>query len=606
MNHLSDIQNWLRSSHLAGLVIPSTDEFLSEFAPPANRRLSWATGFRGSTGLAVVLRDVAALFLDGRYRLQAAADTEGATIAIEPATLASRHAWLKRSLVPHARLGLDPWLHSAPDVAEWRRLTAELDFELEMLVDNPIDQLWSDGRPSQHRPLIVDYAIDYAGETYQAKCTDLIEHIKETGLKALLVADPEDVSWLLNVRAADEALRTRVDEWHIVPSCTSRALLRQDGTITWFVDEERLSSNVVARGRTLVAIEPPERLDAALRDAARLGPVGADLHRTPAVLIAMIEDGGKVCADDTVARRRWRKHAAELRSARRVHSIDSVAVVRFMAWLTQTVPERTVSEIEAAEMLEALRAEHPDYKGPSEPFISASGPSGAEPHYVPRRHACRRLNDHPIFLMDSGGQYFGGTTDNTFTLALGTPEAKHVLAHTLVLKGNIALATARFPVGTHAFRLDSIARRALWHEGMDYASGTGHGVGNYLNIHEGPVIRPEPRPIASVPLEAGMIVTNEPGYYADGDFGVRIESHMIVVASRHPNFLEFETISRLPIDPRLVDFERLSLSERRWLASYHRTVLHDLEPLLDASCAAWLRELVRTFSWQESISLCDD
>lgn len=387
-----------------------------------------------------------------------------------------------------------------------------------------------------------------------------------------------------------------MDEWHIVPACTSRALLRQDGSVTWFVDQEQLDSKVLARDRELVTMEPPERLAATLREAARQGPVGADLHRTPAALIAMITAEGKVSGDDTVARRRWRKHAAELQSARRVHIVDAVAVVRFMAWLIHTIPERAVSEIDAAERLEALRAEHPDYRGPSEPFISASGASGAELHYVPRRHLCRRLNDHPIFLMDSGGQYIGGTTDNTFTLALGTPEAKHVLAHTLVLKGHIALATARFPVGTPAFRLDTIARQALWDEGMDYASGTGHGVGNYLNIHEGPVIRPDPRPIATVPLEPGMIVTNEPGYYADGDFGVRIESHMMVVTSQHPNFVEFETISRLPIDPRLVDFTRLSLSERQWLANYHRTVLHDLEPLFDASCAAWLRAIVQAFA----------
>lgn len=595
MSHVCDIQSWLRSTHLTGLVIPSTDEFLSEFSPPANRRLWWATGFRGSTGMAVILNDAAALFLDGRYLLQGAADAEGTAIAIEPAALASRRAWLKRSLLPGACLGLDPWVHSMPDIAQWRSLAAELGFDLELLAGNPIDPLWSKVRPAGHRPLIVDYPVRCAGETYQAKCVALVEHVKAAGLQALLLADPEDVSWLLNVRAADESLRTEVGDWQIVPSCTSRALVHRAGRVTWFVDEERLSREVLARGEEHVTLAPPDSLVVALRETVRQGPIGADLRRTPAALTASIEEEGKTCADDTAARRRWRKHAAELQLARRAHIVDAAAVVRFMAWLTRTVPARAVSEFEAAQVLEAFRAEHPDYRGASMPLMSASGPSGAQPHYVPHRKGSRNLNDHPIYWMDSGGQYPGGTTDNTLTLALGDPEAKHVLAHTLALQGYIALATASVPVGTAAFRLDTIARQALWREGMDYGTGTGHGVGNYLNIHEGPVISREPGPMTTVPIESGMIISNEPGYYADGDFGVRIESHMIVVASRHPSFVAFETISRLPIDPRLVDFERLSLPERQWLADYHRTVLQDLEPLLDESSAAWLRVLVQTF-----------
>jgi Xaa-Pro aminopeptidase len=230
------------------------------------------------------------------------------------------------------------------------------------------------------------------------------------------------------------------------------------------------------------------------------------------------------------------------------------------------------------------------------PMMSASGPSAAEPHYVPRRGACRTLNDHPIYMLDSGGQYLGGSTDNTIAVALGPPEPKHVLAHTLVLKGYIALAMARFPAGTLAVHLDCMARQPLWREGMDYAHGTGHGVGNYLNIHEGPVIRREVVPVSTVALEAGMIVTNEPGYYAAGDFGLRIESHMAVIASAHPGFLEFETISRLPIDPRLVDFERLEPAERHWLAEYHRRVLDDVGPLLDGASLGWLQRIVRAFT----------
>lgn len=595
MSNVRKLQTWLREASTAGLVVPTADEFLSEFSPPANRRLRWLTGFRGSTGTAIVLQDAAALFLDGRYQLQAASDTEGEPVTIEPSNPDSMRSWLGKSFPAHARLGLDPYLHSWTELAQWRKLASDLGFELQMLRKNPIDELWAQDRPPQHRPRIVDYPTSSAGESCQAKRTKLAAHMRQTGLKTLLVADPEDVSWLLNVRASDASVKTAVGEWHIVPVCPSRALLSDDGTIRWFVDEALLDGGVMAEGREDVTTVAPQRLAEELRAAALAGKIGADLRRTPAALVAIVEESGKAIDDTSVARRRWVKHEIELDGARRAHLVDSAAVVRFMAWMARTVPERAVTEFEAAEMLEKLRAEHPSYKGASMPLMSASGPSGAQPHYVPHRDSSRNLNDHPIYWMDSGGHYPGGTTDNTITISFGTPEPKHVLAHTLVLKGYIALATTRVPAGTLAYRLDTITREALWREGMDYGHSTGHGVGNCLNIHEGPLLGREAGPTSAIGLESGMIVTNEPGYYAAGDFGIRIESHLIVVPSRVQGFLEFETISRLPIDPRLVDFERLSSAERQWLADYHRVVQSDLEPLIDVSSAAWLRTWVDTY-----------
>lgn len=595
LSRIVDVQKWLRRSSLAGLLIPSTDEFISEFAPPASRRLRWVTGFRGSVGTALILRERAALFLDGRYQLQGAEDTQGTGIVIQPATLPARSAWLRDSLNAPARIGVDPWLHSVIDMSQWRSVAAELGIALEPLTTNPIDELWSANRPVEHRPPIVDYPTVYAGEPYEAKCAALVEYVRASRREALLLADPEDVSWLLNVRAAAEAVKTEVGDLHIVPSCISRALVRRDGCVTWFVERERLAREVLGRGEGVVTLAAPGAIMAAVREAATQGPIGFDPRRTPAALATIIEECGSVCHDDTAARRRWRKHGAEVDAARRAHITDAVAVVRFMAWVVRTVAERRVSEFEAAQVLESFRAERHEYKGASMPMMSASGPSCAQPHYVPRRVASRWLNDHPIFWMDSGGQYLGGSTDNTITLALGVPEPKHVLAHTLVLQGYIALAMTRFPFGTHALRLDTIARQMLWREGMDFPHNTGHGVGNYLNIHEGPLIGREPGPTTTVPLEPGMIVTNEPAYYAPDDFGLRIESHMVVVPSRHEAFLEFETISRLPIDPRLVDFRRLSPPERQWLADYHRLVLRDVEPFVDAASAAWLRDFVQAF-----------
>lgn len=595
MSHLADIQRWLRSSSLTGLAIASTDEFMSEFAPPAARRLRWATGFRGSTGAVVILRDTAALFVDPRYVLQAAADMDDSSISVESAAVASRRAWLKSAVPPGACIGLDPRLHSMLDVEQWRTLAADVGFSLDMLATHPIDSLWTVDRPQEHRPPLVDYPVRYAGRSHVDKCAAIVEHIRSTGLEAILVADPEDVSWLLNVRAAEEVLKTEVGDWHIVPTCTSMALVQREGRVTWFVDQHQLAPDIAATRDLNVSIALPASIEDALRHIAAQGVIGVNPRRTPARLAQVIEENGKTRADDIVSRRRWCKNSAEVQWAKRAHIIDAVAVVQFMEWITRTQRDRTVSEFEAAEKLQQLRAKHPDYRGPSMPLMSASGPSGAQPHYVPRRDSSRKLNDHPVFWMDSGGQYFGGTTDNTFTLAMGVPEPKHILSHTLVLQGYIALATARFPTGTYALHLDPLTRHALWREGLDFGHNTGHGVGSYLNIHEGPLIGREPGPTSTIPMQPGMIVSNEPGFYSSDDFGLRIESHMVVVPSRYENFLEFETISRLPIDPALVDFERLSRLERQWLADYHGTVLNDLDDLLDEASATWLRALVDTF-----------
>ncbi|MER9670851.1 aminopeptidase P family protein [Mesorhizobium sp. M0203] len=596
VDHVRDIQDWLAGSELAGLVIPSTDGFLSEFAPPAERRLRWATGFRGSTGEAVVLREAAALFLVGRYAQQGLADTRGAPLSIEPATLAARRAWLGEALPKNARIGLDPWLYSAADRAEWQSLADELGFFLEVLPESPVDRLWSKDMPSTFSPMAFDHPLSLAGASHAQKCATLAEHLRGQGLEALLVADPEDVSWLLNVRAADEALQTEVGDWHIVPACRSRALVERAGKVTWFVDRRQLAPALLSREVDGIAIMPPDKISEVLAATARRGPVGADLRRTPAALAAVIEANGSIRSDDTVAHNRWRKHAAEIEAARRAHIIDAAAVVRFMTWLAQTVPAQSVTEFEAAERLEALRRGYPQYKGPSMPLMSASGPSGAQPHYVPRREGCGRLNNHPIYWMDSGGQYPGATTDNTLTQVLGRPEPKHVLAHTLVLKGYVALATARFPAGIQGLRLDCIARQALWQEGMDYDHGTGHGVGAFLNIHEGPHIAPKAGVDSTTPIELGMLITNEPGYYAADDFGVRIKSHMVVVAASQAGFAGFDTISRLPIDPKLVDSSRLDAGERRWLADYHRTVLADVGPLLDPVSLEWLSGVAAAFA----------
>jgi len=598
MSPLRELQNWLHGSALSGIIIPSTDEFLSEFAPPDTRRLRWVTGFRGSTGVAIVLRDSAVLFLDARYLLQGPIDTASEAIAVEPASPDARHLWLRQALSSNTSIGIDPRLHSMPDLAQWRELAAALPFDLRLLDENPIDQLWKEQRPPRYAPPIVDYPEHYAGQSYRVKYTALFKHLEDSGLESLLIADPEDVSWLLNVRAAEETMKTSVGDWPVVPACRSRVLAERSGRLVWFMDRTQLDSEVLARADDTVTFAPPDELAGALSSAALKGPIGADPRSTSAALMALMESCRKVTHDDWLARQRWCKHAHELTGAKQAHVLDAVAVVRFMAWLVRTVSRRPISEFEAAEQLEHFRSATSSYKGASMPLMSASGESGAQPHYVPRREHSRRLNDHPIYWMDSGGHYPGGTTDNTLALALGQPEPRHVLVHTLILQAFIALATARVPVGACGMHLDTIARKKLWEGGIDCSHGIGHGVGNNLNIHEGPGLSHRVMAVTTVPIEAGMIITNEPGHYVAGDFGLRIESHMTVVASNVPGFLEFETISRLPIDARLVDFDRLSDAEIKWLAQYHRCVLQDLSPHLDEVDRAWLSAKVAEFTRQ--------
>lgn len=588
MNALSLLRCWLEGQAFDAVIIPSTDEFISEFAPPRYRRLRWATGFRGSTGAALVASQAAVLFIDPRYSLQAGKDMDGQFATASPDTIA-RTRWIKAHLPSGARLALDPRLHGVLDLASWREVASHAGVEL-IFTDTPIDSLWTDGRPAEPVQTVEDFPVEFAGETVAHKCSRLVAHVRERGAQALLVADPEDVSWVLNVRLGCASVP--VGDWHVVPSVRSRLLIERDGTVSWFVaDRDRAT----LPDRSPVGILPLDALALRLRSLAEIGTLLADPRRTPASLVAARPEARGPIADTIVSQLRWCKHPREVEAARQAHRLDAAAVVRFMAWLDRTLPERRVTEFEAAAKLEALRAENDDYQGASMPLMSASGASGAQPHYVPRAQDCRVLNDHPIFWMDSGGHYRAGTTDNTITMATGTPESRHILAHTLVLQGFIALSTTRFPSSTMAFQLDPIARRPLWREGLDYGHNTGHGVGNRLNIHEGPLIGREPGPRSSIALKPGMIVSNEPGYYADDDFGIRIESHLHVYETDRPGYLGFETISRLPIDPRLVDHARLGPDERRWLADYHSLVLEDLIPLLDGVTASWLSALTACF-----------
>lgn len=594
MTNLARLQERLAALDYDGFVIPSTDEYLSEFSQPSLQRLRWATRFTGSTGVAIVLRDRAAIFLDGRYFVQGQRDTAGLGIEVLGPDEATRHDWLASRLRPGQRLAIDTRQQSFVAVERTIAFATERGIAIVELGANPIDDLWDD-RPAAIVSEIVDYPTAFAGASATEKCAALQQRLRERAVDLHVVADPEDVAWLLNVRTLDSRGSTP-DGWHIVPLPLTRVLVEATGDLLWFVDGSRIAPGLAARLGDAVTLIDPALFESTLTERASGRVTSADLLHTPHRFAAIAARGGRLVDDPVVSHRRWIKAPAEIAGARAGHLRDGAAIIRLLAWIQRTVAERPVTELEAAERLTAIRAESPDYLGNSMPVMSASGPNGGMPHYVPSAESNRTINDHPIYWLDAGAQSFGSSTDNTVTFAFGEPEPRHVRAHTLLVKGLIALSSARFPDGTLSTQLDALARQHLWSEGMDYGTGTGHGVGNFLNIHEGPVIRKEIDNAMIGALRAGMVMTNEPGYYAAGDFGIRVETHMVVVPSRHEGYLEFETISRLPIDPRLLDGSLLTAAERDWLASYHETIADDFAGTFDPDTARWLADIVDAYA----------
>lgn len=587
---LDILRAWLTDACLDGLIIPSTDQYLSEFSPPESRYLTWVTGFSGSTGYAVVTGERAALFVDSRYSEQALRESGDAGFDVRPA-----HAladWAAENIERGASLGANAWLHSVNDLTRLTAIFAGLGQRLIELDQWPIDALWND-RPLPHPRKAFDYASEFSGQEYAVKRQQLTTHLTSIMASALVVADPEDVAWLLNIRCSI-ARSVSITDWQVVPSCPSRLILEHDGTMTWFVDEQLIDEDLRA-ARADVGVLSPREFRTKLLALAGRGVVAMDLSRTPAAVTRILGRDVPLRDNDIVAVRRWTKDSREAAAARRAHRVDARAVIRFMAWLKRKLCNQDVSEMEAARALEEFRREDARYLGASMPYMSAAGASSGQPHYVPTPRSDRSISAHPIYWMDSGGQYLGGSTDNTITIATSKPEARHIAAHTAVVKAFLSLATCRFPEGTTGHQLDAVARQSMWRSGFDYGHGTGHGVGNMLNIHEGPYLSKHLSRLSMIPLKEHMIVTNEPGYYAAGHFGVRIESHMVVRPSDLSGFLEFDTISRLPIDPDLIDFDSLTAEERAWLASYHDILQSDIGPGLDTDDQLWLAALVARY-----------
>jgi Xaa-Pro aminopeptidase len=583
---VAQLREALKREKLDGFVVPRADRQQNEYLPASEERLAWLTGFTGSAGAAVVLADRAAVFVDGRYTVQAAAQVDASVFSVEHLVETPPSEWLRQNLEGGERIGYDPWLHTAEGAEKLRKACADAGAELIAAETNPIDALWT-GRPQPPQGAVTVRDVKYAGETAEAKLARIRGELAKAKVDALLVSDPQNVAWAFNIRGSDIA--------H-TPLALAFALIPREGKSRLYVDPAKLGSVERSALSQIAELRGDNDLTPDLKSLGNQ-TVRLDQASAADALTQFIEQSGGKAAPgtDPITLMKAVKNAAEIDGMRAAHLRDGAAVARFLAWLDREAPKGHLTEIDAVEALESFRRETGLLKDVSFPTISGSGPNGAIVHYRVTRDSNRRIRNNELFLIDSGAQYEDGTTDITRTIAVGTPSDEMRDRFTRVLKGHIAIATAIFPENTSGAQLDTLARLPLWEAGLDFDHGTGHGVGSYLSVHEGPARISK---LGTVALRRGMILSNEPGYYKTAVYGIRIENLVLVIAEPEPVGAEkplnaFETLTLAPIDVRLVRADMLSDKERRWLDSYHTRVRAMLSPLLDAETRNWLHDATR-------------
>lgn len=585
---LAALRAQLKTDRLDGFVVPLTDEHMSEYVGSYAQRLAWLTGFQGSAGSAVVLPEEAAIFTDGRYTLQVRDQVDGAHWSYQSVPETSIADWLKDHAPDGGRIGYDPWLHTKEWVTKARAALAARGAELVAVGRNPIDAVWAD-QPEPSRARLIVHPDDHAGKSSAAKRQEMADWLREEKADAAVLAALDSIAWTFNVRGADVE-RT--------PVALSFALVHDDGTADLFVAPEKIGDDVRAHLGNGVRLHDRGAFEGALGALAGK-TVAVDPERSVAAIFEALEKAGAT----TLARRdpavlpKAIKNAVEIAGHRAAQARDGAALSRFLHWLSVEAPKGGVDELSAAAKLQDFRQRGGDLRDLSFDTISGAGPNGAIVHYRVSEETNRPLETDSIYLVDSGGQYPDGTTDVTRTVVIGAPTAEMKDRFTRVLKGHIAVARARFPVGTRGSQLDSFARQYLWEAGLDYAHGTGHGVGSFLAVHEGPQrISPvgSSQPGGDEPLRAGMILSNEPGYYKTGEYGIRIENLVLVVPQAadggEKELLGFETLTFAPIERRLIDIGLLGEGGRAWVDAYHAKVLEIVGPQLDGDALGWLEE----------------
>ncbi|HDM8140589.1 TPA: aminopeptidase P family protein [Vibrio harveyi] len=582
-SRVNAIREWLAQHNIDALLVPHEDEYLGEYVPAHNERLHWLTGFTGSAGAAVITKDKAAIFVDGRYTVQVTKQVpadlfEYRHLIEEPAL-----DWIKDHLANGASVAIDPRMHNSAwlDMAQ-AKLAGPL--ELKILDSNPIDELWHD-RPA---PVVSDVrlmATEAVGQSSESKRQEIADLVKKAGADSAVITALDSICWLLNVRGLDVSR---------LPVLLSHAILHSDSSVEYFLDPARLPAEFDAHVGSGVTVHHPEALQARLETLTGKN-VLVDPATSNAWFKLVLQNAGAsvVSKADPCLMPKAAKNAVEIAGMKACHIRDGVAMSKFLSWLdAEVVAGNLHDEATLADKLEAFRSEDPTLMDLSFDTISAAGGNAAMCHYNHENQPePGKLELNTLYLVDSGGQYLDGTTDITRTIAIGQPSQEMIKQFTLALKGHIGVARARFPKGTRGYQIDTLARQHLWAEGYDYDHGTGHGVGHFLSVHEGPASISKKQ--IDVPLTEGMVLSNEPGYYRADAFGIRIENlELVVETPTNGDFpvLSFESLTRCPIDKRNINVNMLTRPELAWLNDYHQKVWDEISPLVEGDVKEWLRQ----------------
>ncbi|THD73329.1 aminopeptidase P family protein [Thalassobius vesicularis] len=578
---LAQLRDQLRREGLAGFLIPRADAHQGEYVAARDDRLAWLTGFTGSAGFCAALKGVAGVFIDGRYRTQVKAQVDLAHFTPVPWPETRLGDWLLEQLPKGGIVGFDPWLHTAEEVEELERILQGSDISLRA-TDNLVDRIWAD-QPAPPQGAIMIYPDDLAGESHAAKRARLAEGLRKAGHEAAVLTLPDSIAWLLNIRGADIPRN---------PVAHAFAILHDTGHLSLFADAAKLNKDVRAHLGAEVTIRPPSGFEAGLRSLT--GPVRVDRATAPLQVSLELEEAGVpvAWAQDPCILPKACKTDAEIAATRAAHLTDAAAMCEFLCWFDAQTPG-SITEIDVVKSLEGFRRATNALRDISFDTISGAGPNGAVIHYRVTEKTNRTLEDGQLIVVDSGGQYLNGTTDITRTLPIGQVGEEERACFTRVLQGMVGISRARFPQGLAGRDLDAIARYPLWLAGLDYNHGTGHGVGVFLCVHEGPARLSR---ISTIPLKPGMILSNEPGYYREGAFGIRIENLIVVQdapaldgADARAMFA-FETLTWVPIDRRLIAREMLSPAEIAWVNAYHAACRDKIGSRLSEAARIWLRD----------------
>ncbi|HCG6383834.1 TPA: aminopeptidase P family protein [Vibrio parahaemolyticus] len=583
LSRVNAIREWLTQHNIDALLIPHEDEYLGEYVPAHNERLHWLTGFTGSAGAAVITQDKAAIFVDGRYTVQVTKQVPSELFEYRHLIEEPALDWIQDNLTTNASVAIDPRMHSSAwlDMAQ-AKLAGKL--ELNILSSNPIDELWHD-RPA---PVVSDVRLmptEAVGQSSESKRKEIAQLVTKAGADSAIITALDSICWLLNVRGLDVSR---------LPVLLSHAILHADSSVEYFLDPARLPAEFAAHVGTGVTVHHPEALQSRLEAMS-----GKKVLLDPAVSNAwfklVLQNAGAsvIAAADPCLMPKAAKNEVEIAGMKACHIRDGVAMSKFLCWLDAEVAAGNLhDEATLADRLEAFRKEDPTLMDLSFDTISAAGGNAAMCHYNHENQPePGKLELNTLYLVDSGGQYLDGTTDITRTIAIGQPSAEMIKQFTLALKGHIGVARARFPKGTRGYQIDTLARQHLWAEGYDYDHGTGHGVGHFLSVHEGPASISKKQ--IDVPLTEGMVLSNEPGYYRADAFGIRIENlELVVETPTNGDFpvLSFESLTRCPIDKRNINIDMLTRPELAWLNDYHQKVWEQISPLVEGEVKEWLRE----------------